>query len=115
MNPIIKAAWIAALRSGEYQQGKCALRWSACLDQPAKYCCLGVLCDLHAKATGGTWEQNRYLGQSMILPEEVLHWAGLTSLGKRVYLPDVPDLASMNDRGSTFKTIADLLEQSHNL
>jgi hypothetical protein len=41
MNPEVKARWVAALRSGEYKQGKGALRLNN------KFCCLGVLCDLY--------------------------------------------------------------------
>jgi hypothetical protein len=35
-----RAKWVAALRSGQYQQGK---EW---LQNDAGYCCLGVACDL---------------------------------------------------------------------
>ena len=41
MNPLIKAKWVSALRSGEFKQGTMQLRT---LDD--KYCCLGVLCAL---------------------------------------------------------------------
>lgn len=44
MNPEIKAAWVAALRSGDYKQGGTVLR------RRDRYCCLGVLCDLAVKA-----------------------------------------------------------------
>lgn len=40
MNKKIKKLWLKALRSGEYKQGKLALRIKN------KYCCLGVLCDI---------------------------------------------------------------------
>lgn len=33
-----KEKWIAALRSGEYKQGRCQL------EREGKYCCLGVAC-----------------------------------------------------------------------
>jgi hypothetical protein len=51
MNPEVKAAWVAALRGGEYEQGVGYL----CQESPAdpsvrEFCCLGVLCDLAAKA-----------------------------------------------------------------
>ena len=39
LTPELKARWIAALRSGEYTQGRCALN-----PAPGYYCCLGVLC-----------------------------------------------------------------------
>jgi len=45
MDPGIRAAWVAALRSGEYQQGKANLRAA-----DNTYCCLGVLCELAVQA-----------------------------------------------------------------
>ena len=39
MTPELKARWIVALRSGEYTQGRHALR-----TKKGRYCCLGVLC-----------------------------------------------------------------------
>lgn len=41
MAPELKAKWIAALRSGEYRQGRHALRKA-----DGSYCCLGVLCEV---------------------------------------------------------------------
>ncbi len=41
MNPELKSKWVGALRSGEYKQGKTALR-----SKDDKYCCLGVLCEI---------------------------------------------------------------------
>lgn len=47
MNPEIKAKWVAALRSGDYQQGYGQLRE---MPDPVTgkrgHCCLGVLCDV---------------------------------------------------------------------
>lgn len=40
LKPEIKAAWLTALRSGEYEQGRGAL------NRGGKFCCLGVLCDV---------------------------------------------------------------------
>jgi hypothetical protein len=38
MTPEIQAAWVRALRSGEYKQGRGTLKQNDC------FCCLGVLC-----------------------------------------------------------------------
>lgn len=38
MEPELKSKWVAALRSGEYRQGKDALH------KDGAYCCIGVLC-----------------------------------------------------------------------
>lgn len=40
MNPELKAKWVAALRSGKYEQGH------EYLNKDGKFCCLGVLCDV---------------------------------------------------------------------
>jgi hypothetical protein len=76
MKPKIKARWLAALRSGEYEQGR------GYLHPGSTFCCLGVLCDLHAKATGREWDDSckpsaLYLDSNHTLPIEVVRWAGL--------------------------------------
>lgn len=57
MNKEAKKKWVAALRSGEYQQTRDVLR----AGNYRSYCCLGVLCDLHAKETGNEWKGTRYI------------------------------------------------------
>lgn len=90
MNPEIKAQWIAALRSGEYQQGrKCLTTITA---EGDKHCCLGVLCDLASKAAigleistraehdnreGEEVELRTYDEHQGQLPGRVVVWAGL--------------------------------------
>jgi hypothetical protein len=44
MNPKVKAKWLAALRSGEYEQTVGKLN-----DNHGGFCCLGVLCDIYTK------------------------------------------------------------------
>jgi hypothetical protein len=121
MNKRIKARWLRALRSGRYKQGTGNL-------QPVegKFCCLGVLCDLHAKSTGGVWEHEcgvgrQYLGADLTLPDEVWKWAGLKRDNPRIRLVGRPgnksvalsDLndGSNNERHRTFKQIANLIER----
>jgi len=79
MNQAIKNKWIAALRSRKYKQGRFSLH------SKDKFCVLGVLCDLHSKAWGYSWETNtyhdsRYLGKGVSLPESVRQWAGLSEI-----------------------------------
>lgn len=117
MNADVKQAWLQALRSGEYQQGRGLLHPTG-----DTYCCLGVLCDLHAKAGLGMWIDERYNGDQLeALPIDVQIWAGLSD-----WCPDVPapkgltgivTLAEYNDgqldlgiRPHTFAEIADLIE-----
>ena len=79
LKPEIKAKWVAALRSGEYAQYAGGLRINP-TNRPAGFCCLGVLCDLHAKEGLGEWENLVYApaakaGRSGYLPAEVVQWA----------------------------------------
>lgn len=43
----LEAKWIEALTSGQYAQGEGKLHIMAMDDEPDKYCCLGVLCDVY--------------------------------------------------------------------
>lgn len=83
MNPTIKAKWTAALRSGEFRQGRQVLRNAPQADGIRDYCCLGVLCELHRRETGeGEWFGSRYKpsrgdDSASSLPSAVARWAGL--------------------------------------
>jgi hypothetical protein len=52
MDAEIKARWVTALRSGEYQQGRETMR------QGDRFCCLGVLCEID----GAQWQPARSEG-----------------------------------------------------
>lgn len=113
MNPQIKERWIAALRSGEYKQGYQQLRTEN------GYCCLGVLCELHAKETNTPWVHNTYLGHPGTLPNEVCKWANLSEGDPLVflqYLNRQEHLTKINDCGSydsyDFGHIANLIQES---
>lgn len=106
--------WASALRSGEFQQGQGLLRHGG------KYCCLGVLCELHRRATGGAeWGQDNryddresYLDQLYGLPEAVQEWSGLPD--SNCPLPSQTCSAiGMNDHGFTFAEIADAIEKDY--
>lgn len=124
--PMLKK-WVAALRSGKYQQvtGRLLIRTA---DQGDKFCCLGVVQDLYAKSGKGHWETDEYyrdwegfaslvdLTMSVLL--DLFGPAG-TTLGLCVHLPDlqcnesgnqIPSLVSLNDDGFTFDQIADIIE-----
>ncbi len=74
MYPDVREKWVAALTSGRYEQIRGQLRFRDA------FCCLGVLCDLHAQETGNDWQRGgTYLGQERMPSLEVLAWAGLTS------------------------------------
>jgi len=113
MKPEVKEGWLAALRSGEYLQMCNGLSSS----DGASFCCLGVLCDLHAKAHGNDWARSNldtpfrtYLGTASILPQQVMEWSGLTHDLGWADEANLTSLAGMNDDGMSFKHIADFIE-----
>lgn len=121
MKADIKKRWIAALRSGEYQQGQGYLR-----PTENSWCCLGVLCDLYAKDGHAEWRagsqfyefvyDNLAFPATGVLPTPVIKWAGLADVCVD-YIPLVDDgdahrsLAGMNDSGVSFQRIAALIEE----
>lgn len=122
MKATIKKLWLNALRSGEYKQGKGTLRAND------SYCCLGVLCDLHAKEFKKDWvlvptvndEHYDYLGRTQFLPNEVSNWAEIDYYKSLGYTnsgmfknDDGKDssLSTLNDEGKSFTEIADIIEK----
>jgi len=109
MNKEIKEQWIAALTSGKYKQGIGQLR------SGNKFCCLGVLCNLHAQAHPEIAEKQtrpgKYMGEDSFLPNEVMEWAGLDSDdgGYVVCDENVTLLAERNDDGFSFRKIAKII------
>src|SRR5262249_36155352 len=103
MNPAVKKLWVAALRSGDYVQGRGRLR-----NADYSFCCLGVLCNLHAQAhpeiAKTQHSRSHYLNSSIYLPEQVMAWAGLKrNDGDAVRINRVyRELAQHNDVGCTF-------------
>lgn len=113
--------WVAALRSGKYEQGTGALR----VDQ--SYCCLGVACELYREATGdGIWEGSTFFTgvpevtpdtlpnsnwSLLLLPAPVRTWLGLGTRAGNFKLEGIAEsLSGMNDTGSAFDQIADMIE-----
>jgi hypothetical protein len=122
VNPEVKTKWVAALRSGEYEQT------TGTLSRDGAYCCLGVLCELAIKdgveiekhPTPGA--STRY-GESVgVLPWRVVSWAGVPDCDPDVQVPPKDDdqfatdewqaLSGVNDGGASFELIADLIEKS---
>jgi hypothetical protein len=109
-------AWVEALRSDEYVQGKCTLRGEA-PDRPERFCCLGVACDLSGL---GEWSGTAYCvgghSSATTLPRPVADWYGLPGgdPSVRAHWPhlDRVALSTLNDgMGYTFDQIADCLEK----
>lgn len=75
MNKRVKKLWIKALRSGEFEQATNTLREGS--GKSARYCCLGVLCELHRRHSKepGRWQGDMYCGEAATLAQEVQTWA----------------------------------------
>lgn len=101
MNPEIKAKWLAALRSGEYQQGRGCLRRGS--KEFPQFCCLGVL----AVIQNGVFDGSDFFLNSNFS-------AGLTR-EEQVTLADMNDGASQYyDSGQrSFSQIADYVEENY--
>ena len=110
MNPEVKAKWVAALRSGEYKQTEGQLR------DGNKFCCLGVLCNLHAQTFPSVAAKEKavesYRGSTGALPKTVRRWAGLKSDIGAFLAEDgfMSSLAELNDDGTSFKKLAKIIE-----
>lgn len=87
MNRKLKAQWVKALRSGEYEQMAPAL----CYQEGGKYCCLGVL----AAVAGQQGSQLR-------------PW--LTEIG--LDFESIDGFITMNDGGVPFEVIAGLIREA---
>ena len=123
MKKSIAKKWVAALRSGEYRQGYGYLR-----SGDNEFCCLGVLCNLHAQDHPDIAQRQHsshfYLGDNIYLPTMVKEWAGVSSacgnfqyrtkkdemvfVGKRA----TANLVVANDNRCTFAEIADAIEKN---
>jgi hypothetical protein len=114
MNPEVKAKWLTALRSGEYEQTTGQLhRIVSHGESPAGWCCYGVLCDVAiaagVKVIRKTDEAVEYFdGSRALLPEAVVEWAGLSANDPEVH---GRSLAHRNDNGVPFGEIAALIEE----
>lgn len=129
MNPDIKAQWLTALRSGQYVQGRGMLRQTSA-DGQVQHCCLGVLCDLYIQAhpdkahwhpglqpstmPGREGSKASYFiaefdEQRSLLPYHVYSWAGIQGTNIFVHQHN-RSISALNDRGTSFAAIADILE-----
>lgn len=118
MKKEIADMWCAALRSGEYNQGRGFLCSES--ERGKEYCCLGVLCDLYNKhnppmAMGpieGGSKRILFDDCSGDLPEAVIKWSGMSSRnGMRCFFLK-PSLIVLNDDcGFSFIEIADVIEE----
>jgi hypothetical protein len=116
MNPAIKKLWLEALRSGQYKKGTSRLRTNFD-DGSAEFCCLGVLCNLHAQAhpelAAKETNPRLYMGQNAYAPSMVTRWAGLPlSLPDLTIMDTQNYIAYLNDSTNTFGPVIDWIEQN---
>jgi hypothetical protein len=93
MDQSVKEEWVRALRSGEYRQVK------GVLHRDGGYCALGVLCSIavdHGIVP--------CVPEDTELPYPAHDWADILST-------EEAEVASMNDAGETFGSIADWIER----
>jgi hypothetical protein len=110
LKPEVKEKWLAALRSGEYNQGRRQLRTS-----DGNYCCIGVLCDISGL---GEWVDDAGYG-SNYKTEDGLSWATAPAVVRAWATRDGEDsdsvwddLVGLNDLSSlSFEEIAMYIEE----
>lgn len=111
MKKSVMKKWVKALRSGKYQQTIGSLK------NVDGYCCLGVLCDISKLSKFNN--DARYFDEEGLLPIEVIEFARITNSAgqffsniktRKVY-KRLKCLSEYNDRGKSFKQIADIIEK----
>lgn len=133
MTEELKAQWIAALRSGEYNQTRSALK------NNEGFCCLGVLCDVidntrwadDNQTNGYNFElgDTRFSFNTAVIPSEAAKPLALNkmlvTIDDNIIDPDQIDLEvdshdttrlddyliTLNDNGKSFSEIADIIEK----
>jgi hypothetical protein len=122
INEALIREWITKLRSGEYKQGRTALRVHSPYANKCTFCCLGVLQDI---VGGGEWESvegrastssvtfnwhtpNGDYGVTAMPPPSV-------NVGLKHFGIQARALSALNDDdGASFATIADVIEKTLN-
>lgn len=122
MKKNVAKKWISALRSGSYKQIRNTLK-KVKNNQEESFCALGVLCDIYQKEhpkkpllETKTYERTKtgnvvaIGGTTDTLPDKVQKWAGLER--GDVFLHSAGScIPELNDRGVSFKKIADFIEK----
>lgn len=119
MKQKIAMMWAEALESGEYLQTGGTLRKDETLignNEAAfktSFCCLGVLCNLHAqthpKLAATQTDSSSYLGEEDYAPKEVMKWSGLkTQAGQFKFKDRSKDY---DEETNCDRTLADLNDE----
>ncbi len=109
--------WVETLRSDEFTQARHRLRTNE------GYCCLGVACELYRREhlDNSSWfKHNGYFEFEVdnfaavsILPIPVSRWLFGVDNCDVGFIPELnKSLTELNDTGSTFKEIADIIERT---
>lgn len=118
MNIELKTKWVAALRSGKYQQTRRMLhRLEDDVDTDRGHCCLGVLCEIlkeEGKIISQIQDDDKvceYYGKEDVLSSSDIPTTILTEIGLSVNAET--NLINMNDdEHKTFAEIADYIESN---
>jgi hypothetical protein len=105
MTPELKARWIKALTSGEYDQTSTYLKRGLRSGvYPAGYCCLGVLLEIE----GNDFDKDEHYFKDdytmKMLTGEFMNKVGITAAA-------ADEFAEMNDSGRSFDDIAEQIEE----
>ena len=113
LDPELKKQWVAALRSGDYKQGRNYL----CNEpgESARFCCFGVLADIKGVPFTRV-AVTRYGADLLVRSYDFGGGASPNTLSitgdlRKMFGPEaVSYLEEQNDIGMTFKEIADYIE-----
>lgn len=138
MNKRIKKLWVEALRSGDYKQGHYILK--NIVENQEEFCCLGVLSDLYFKEhLNEQWvkdddgleailvKEASYF-ENELLTNKIARWAkcdidpsvditnykhisNIKKVLEKANENNMISLAVLNDCGSSFELIANLIEE----
>ena len=103
MKESVAKKWVAALRSGKYEQTRGALKDSN------GHCCLGVLCSISPWKNTYTRMRDGENLTNRVLPAKIQAWAGISNPNGRY--DGFESLASKNDDGASFEDIALLIDK----
>ena len=104
LNIELMRKWVAALRSGKYEQTSDELKTTD-PDGQCRYCCLGVLREIEPRIKQESIDSSH---SELLDNESLFEHLGLSDCPRLVF--DQRDYAKLNDDGKTFGEIATVLE-----
>ena len=105
MRADLKAKWVAALRSGKYEQG------TGWLNRNGKFCCLGVLCEVAEVPTDVNHRAEHGFTSYVFRDPDLIGACMIYGDVAQALGVDPTILTEMNDdRGLSFNAIADWIE-----